>query len=532
MGEPNMKGLTTDRARARLREVGPNEAATARHTTAFYELARSFANPLVAVLPVASIVSATVGEWVNATIIAAMVVLGVTINFLQTDHSRRAVERLRKSVAPTATVMRDGVWSEVPRAEVVPGDWIRLVPGDMVPADARVIECEHLHVQESGLTGESVPVEKKLDDLVYLGTSVVSGSATAVVTATGPATSLGAIADRFATRRPDTEFDRGTYQFGLFIMRTVVFLVLFVFPINAALKRDPLESLLFAIALAVGLTPEFLPMISSVTLAQGAVHMSREKVIVKNLASMQNFGSIDVLCSDKTGTLTSGHLDLDRHVDPFGAPSETTFRYAYINSTLQAGIQNPVDESLRTTGANPLDLAILSHDHPDIHTYQKAAEIPFDFERRLLSIVAQNADQRVLITKGAPESVLSRCTKFEANGLQEPIDAASRSGCEKTYQAFSSQGLRVLGVAYRQVPVQAKYETGDELCLTASTTARLQYMACRRMPCPPAAARFWNSTSRKRACFPSWIMTSWRICHRDSRWLSQPATFRPQLIDG
>src|SRR5207249_6748096 len=190
--------------------------------------------------------------------------------------------------------------------------------------DARIVECEHVHVQEAALTGESVPAEKRIDDSVFLGTSVVSGSASAVVTATGRSTSFGSIAERLATRRPDSEFDRGAYQFGLFIMRTVVFLVLLVFLINAALKRDPLESLLFAIALAVGLTPEFLPMISSVTLAQGAVHMSREKVIVKNLASMQNFGSIDVLCSDKTGTLTSGHLDLDRHVDPFGAPSETT----------------------------------------------------------------------------------------------------------------------------------------------------------------------------------------------------------------
>src|SRR5438876_68658 len=203
-------------------------------------------------------------------------------------------------------------------------------------------------------------------------------------------------------------------------------------------------------------------MISSVTLAQGAVHMSREKVIVKNLASMQNFGSIDVLCSDKTGTLTSGHLDLDRHVDPFGAASETPFLYAYINSTLQAGIQNPVDESVRTARANPLDLAILSHDHPDIHTDQKTAEIPFDFERRVLSIVAQNADQRVLITKGAPESVLARCAKFEANGLQKPLDEACRSQCEKTYQAFSNQGLRVLAVAYRPVTIQTNYDTGDE----------------------------------------------------------------------
>jgi Mg2+-importing ATPase len=225
---------------------------------------------------------------------------------------------------------------------------IRLVPGDVVPADAALIDSEHLHVQESALTGESLPVEKQAApegpatsperNTVYLGTSVVSGLGTALVTQTGSRTVFGDIAQHLAARPPETDFDRGTREFGLLIMRTVLFLVLFVFLINAALKRDPFESLLFAIALAVGLTPEFLPMITSVTLAQGAVHMARKKVIVKNLATMQNFGSIDVLCSDKTGTLTSGQLVLDRHVDPFGEPSEQTFRFVYINSTLQAGI--------------------------------------------------------------------------------------------------------------------------------------------------------------------------------------------------
>ncbi len=383
--------MTSDEARVRLRDAGPNEPAAVHRTTAFSELARSFTNPLIAILLVASIVSATLGEWINATIIVAMVVLSIAINFIQTYHSHRAVDELRKSVAPTATVLRDGQWMEIPRREVVPDDYIRLVPGDLVPADARLIQCEHLHVQESALTGESAPVEKQLENVVYLGTSVVSGNAAALVTATGHTTSFGAIAERLAARRPETEFDRGTRQFGLFIMRTVVFLVLFVFLVNAALKRDPFESLLFAIALAVGLTPEFLPMISSVTLAHGAVHMARKKVIVKNLASMQNFGSIDVLCSDKTGTLTSGRLGLDQHMDPFGAVSEVSFRYAYINSILQAGISNPVDESLRATQpANPLDAAILGHDHPDVHTWSKVAELPFDFERPPVSVVTQN----------------------------------------------------------------------------------------------------------------------------------------------
>ena len=460
-----LPGLTSGEARARLREVGPNEPAAVQATTALSEILRQFANPLIAILLIAGVVSGAIGQWVNATIIVAMVFLGIVINFVQTYQSRKVVESLRRSVAPTATVLRDGGWKEIPRREVVPGDCIRLVPGDLVPADGHIAECEHLHVQESALTGESIPAEKQTADLVFLGTSVVSGTATAVVTATGRITSFGAIAERLATRRPDTEFDRGTYQFGLFIMKTVVFLVLFVFLVNSALKRDPFESLLFAIALAVGLTPEFLPMISSVTLAHGAVYMARKKVIVKNLASMQNFGSIDVLCSDKTGTLTSGLLTLDRHVDPFGAASESAFQYAYLNSTLQSGISNPVDESLQRAAANPLDAAIMSHDHPDTHSYRKVVEIPFDFERRLVSVVARTDNASVLITKGAPESVLARCTGYEANGTQYPMDDAARSRSETTYRTFCTNGFRVLAVAYRQIDARPKYDSQDESSL-------------------------------------------------------------------
>ena len=315
-------------------EVGPNEPAPIQRRTALAEFFHSFANPLIVILLVASFVSAAVGEWVNATIIFIMVVLGVAIVFVQTHRSQQAVERLRSSVAPTATVLRDGNWTELPRREIVPGDLIRLVAGDLVPADGRLVESEHIHLQESALTGESVPVEKNVpasesdasvDAKVYQGTSVVTGTGRALVTATGPSTSFGEIAKRLATRAPETEFDRGTRQFGFFIMKTVVFLVLFVFLTSALLKREPFESLLFAVALAVGLTPEFLPMITTVTLGQGAVHMARKKVIVKNLAAMQNFGSIDVLCSDKTGTLTSGRIVLDSHVDPFGKSVRTDF---------------------------------------------------------------------------------------------------------------------------------------------------------------------------------------------------------------
>jgi Mg2+-importing ATPase len=471
----NEKGLTSEEARARLLAVGPNETSAAQRTTALSQLAREFTNPLVVILLAASIISMAAGEWVNSIIILVMVLLGVGLTFFQTYRSHQAVERLRKSVASTASVLRDGKWIELLNAEVVPDDVIRLTPGDLVPADARLLTADHLHVQESALTGESFPVEKRAaanekdsnENVVYMGTSIVSGSATALVTATGFRTAFGDIAKRLAARPPETEFDRGTRQFGLLIMKTVLFLVLFVFMVNAAFKRDAFESLLFAIALAVGLTPEFLPMITSVTLAQGAVHMARKKVIVKNLATMQNFGSIDVLCSDKTGTLTSGVLTLQDHVDALGAPSEQTFRYVYINSALQAGIPNPVDESLRQAETrNPLDLAILNHDHPDVSTYNKVREIPFDFERRLLSVVAEDGGGRLLITKGAPESILSRSTAYEAGGSRYVLDDDTRSRCEKTYQDLCAGGFRVVAVAHRQIPVQEAYEPSDEQDLT------------------------------------------------------------------
>jgi P-type Mg2+ transporter len=471
----NEKGLTSEEARSRLLAVGRNETSAAQRTTALAQLAREFTNPLVVILLAASIISMAAGEWVNSIIILVMVLLGVGLIFFQTYHSQQAVERLRKSVASTASVLRDGKWAELPNAEIVPDDVIRLTPGDLVPADARLLAADHLHVQESALTGESFPVEKRVaadekclpENLVYMGTSVVSGSGTALVTATGFRTAFGDIAKRLAARPPETEFDRGTRQFGLLIMRTILFLVLFVFMVNAAFKRDAFESLLFAIALAVGLTPEFLPMITSVTLAQGAVHMARKKVIVKNLATMQNFGSIDVLCSDKTGTLTSGVLTLQDHVDAFGAPSEQAFRYVYINSALQAGIPNPVDESLRQADTrNPLDLAILNHDHPDVSRYKKVREIPFDFERRLLSVVAEDGGGRILISKGAPESMLSRSVAYDAGGSRHELDDDTRSRCEKTYQDLCASGFRVVAVAYRQVPVQDAYEVSDEEGLT------------------------------------------------------------------
>ncbi|HEV2667708.1 MAG TPA: magnesium-translocating P-type ATPase, partial [Blastocatellia bacterium] len=376
--------------------------------------------------------------------------------------------RLRAQVAPTARALRDGKWTEIPRREIVPGDVIQLSAGDLVPADALLLDACDLHVNQAALTGESLPVEKEAGtpaaadesstyprDKVFLGSSIVSGAATATVVATGAATVFGEIAARLSERPPETEFERGTRQFGILITKTVFLLVLFVLMVNIILRRDPFQSVLFALALAVGLTPEFLPMIMTVTLGQGAVRMARRKVIVKHLAAIQNFGSMDVLCSDKTGTLTSGETALEEHYDPLGNPAERVLRLAYLNSFHETGIKNP------------LDVAIMKHAAVSVEGSRKLDEIPFDFERRRLSIVVEDGGERLMITKGAPESVLSCCTQYETGGRLLPLDEAARASCDGAWRNLSQQGYRVLAVAFKPAPLgQNVWSAGDEREMT------------------------------------------------------------------
>lgn len=458
-----------------------------RRAAGLVQILLLFANPLVIILLIASAVSAFVGEIVNASIIALMVVVSIVINFFQTWHSQRAAERLRGQVAPKATVLRDGQWQELPWREIVPGDVFRLSAGDLVPADARLLQTKDLHVNQAALTGESLPVEKEAAasgvvsekaaensandrHAVFLGTSVVSGTGTALATATGPATAFGDIAARLSSKPPETEFERGTKQFGYLIMKTIFFLVFFVVLVSIVLRHNPLESILFALALAVGLTPEFLPMITTVTLGRGALHMGRQKVIVKHLEAIQNFGSMDVLCSDKTGTLTSGEMTLSQHVDALGNPSERVLLLGYINGTFESGIKNPIN------------VAILQHDPLDISAYRKVDEIPFDFERRRLSIITETSSEGLLITKGAPESVLSCCSRFEVNGETQPLDEDARAKCQAIYEAQSSTGYRVLAVAYRPVPPQETYGVADEKDLVLAG-----FLAFSDPPLPDAA---------------------------------------------
>ncbi len=465
-------GLTAEEATARLGAMGANTIEPEGARTRFSELARSVTSPLALILLAAAVASAFLGQAADAVIITAMVLLSAGINAWQFSRSARAVRGLQAQVTPTATVLRDGEQSTIARADVVVGDVIQLSAGDLIPADARLLDGTDLHVQQAALTGESVPTEKRstegplpgagpdAGELVFVGTSVVSGTATAVVFATGARTAFGDIAARLAARPEETEFERGTRHFGMLILQTVTFLVLFLLVASLAMGREPFQSLLFAVALAVGLTPEYLPMITTVTLAQGAAQMARRKVIVKHLASIQNLGSIDVLCSDKTGTLTSGEMTLEGCLDPLGRPSDAALRLAHLNSAFETGVKSA------------LDAAILARAVTGLEGYRKVAEIPFDFERRRLSVIVQRAGVMRLITKGAPESVLTCCSELEYDGQRRPMDEASRRACLELFRRLSADGYRVLAVAHREVSSRARPGRDEEreLALTGFLT--------------------------------------------------------------
>jgi len=460
-------GLTSAKAARRLRLYGPNSLAQESRFAALIDLLRFFANPLVIILVLASAISAALGDPVNGLIIIAMVLLSVSLNFFMEFQARHAVEAIRKQVATTAAVLRDGREQELPIAELVPGDIVRLCAGDLVPADARLLDVKDLQVRESALTGESLPVEKTADDLpagrcgvadasnsVFLGTAVQTGIGTALIVCTGRATAFGKIAQRLVKRPPETEFGRGIRHFGLMITRVIMLLVLFVLLVNIVLRRPLLESFLFSIALAVGMTPEMMPMIITVTLAQGARRMTKKRVLVKQLAAIEDFGSVEILCSDKTGTLTEGEIVLDRHVDVRGEDDADVLRLVYLNSFFQAGIKSP------------LDAAILEHEHPSISEYEKVDEIPFDFNRKRLSVVVGRGDERLLVTKGEAESIFSICQSVTIAGSPQPFDEARRAEAEKTFQRLSADGYRTLGVAVVNVDKQDAYTLAAERGMT------------------------------------------------------------------
>ncbi len=458
-------GLTSSEAADRLKQTGPNMLRPPRKRALVLQFLARFKNPLVIILLVASAVSAFTGDVTSFLIISAIVVMSVTLDFIQEHRAGKAAEELRRSVAIRVQALRDGKRIEIPATTLVPGDVVLLAAGDLIPGDGRVLDAKDFFVNQALLTGESYPVEKfprALPDAnqdmanavnsVFMGTSVVSGSATVLICRTGPNTSLGEIADTLTTKAPPTSFEQGTQRFGLLIMRFTILLVLFVVLVNAFFHRPWLESFLFAVALAVGLTPELLPMVVSVTLARGALRMAKKKVIVKRLESIHNLGSMDVLCTDKTGTLTEARIRLERHVDALGRDSARVLELAYLNSFFESGLRSPMDD------------AILEHKEIDIQAWKKIDEVPFDFERRRVSVIVDNGKERLLVVKGAPEDMLRLCVHCEEKAEEnpEPMDEAALSRIRAIYEELGRDGFRVLGVAWKRVEAAEHHAVVDD----------------------------------------------------------------------
>jgi Mg2+-importing ATPase len=460
----SLSGLSSEEAEERLRIFGYNELAKRKKRTAIVNFLSHFRSPLIIILLIAGLISGFLGEIINVAIIFSIVFVSVILDFHQESKAEKAAQMLKEKVTTTATVLRDGVKKEVKLSEIVPGDIVYLSAGDIVPADARVIATKDLFLNQSALTGESFAVEKTFtpikgkgasatewNNCLFMGTSVVSGTATAVVLNTGSFTEYGKIAKRLVEKEPETEFERGIRGFGFLIMQVTFLLVLFVFFINALYKRDVLESLLFAVALAVGLTPELLPMILTVNLSKGALAMSNKGVIVKRLAAIENFGSMDVLCTDKTGTLTENKIKLVLHVDMEGKDDEKVLLYSFLNSYHQTGLKSPLDE------------AILRYKVIDVKDYQKIDEVPFDFVRRRVSVVAEHERQRYLIAKGAPEEIVKICSFCELEDKIFDLTEEFHRKIEQKYYDLSAEGFRVLAVSYKKLREERPvYSVNDE----------------------------------------------------------------------
>ncbi len=406
-----------------------------------------FKNPIILILIVATGISAATGEWIDAMIILTIILASATLSFYQEYTAGNVIAELRAKVQAKSVVLRDGKQIEIASKEVVPGDIIKLSTGSLIVADGLILESTNLFVNQSILTGESQPSEKKPDKVeedasleertncVYTGTSVQSGNATMLVVETGASTEFGQIADKLSLRPPETEFERGVRHFGYLLTEIMLVLTLVVFAINVIMNRPAIEALLFSVALAVGITPQLLPAIISITLSKGSRIMAKEGVIVRRLTAIENFGSMDVLCTDKTGTLTEGTIRLDGAADVAGQPSDEVFRLAYLNATLQTGM------------ANTLDDAISASKDVDISTVKKQGEIPFDFNRERLSVIVQEGGQCTMIVKGALNSILAICTQVAIAGSEKAMDKQILSGIQQHYEEWSSQGIRIIAVA-------------------------------------------------------------------------------------
>jgi len=466
-------GLTEAEAASRLEVFGPNEVGQEKKHDWLWRLWVAVRNPLVILLSVLAIVtfataqgpSDTIGGWV----MLAMVVLGVSLRFVQETKADNAAAKLKAMIKVTATALRNGEPKEIPLKELVPGDVVKLSAGDMIPGDVRLIAAKDLFVIQATLTGESLPVEKsdardlrpnlsviEHSNLCFLGTSVESGSATAVVAATGVQTYFGKMASSLAGQQVETAFDKGVKKFTWLMICFMAVMSPMVFFINGFTKHSwGKDTFLFALAIAVGLTPEMLPMIVSVCLSKGALAMSKKKVIVKKLNSIQNFGAMNVLCTDKTGTLTIDHVILEIHCDVFKNESEEVLRDAYLISHFQTGLKNVLDRAV-------LKYSEL-HRELGVEKYNKVDEIPFDFSRRMMSVVVEGPDgQRQLLTKGAPESVFKKCTHFESDGEIFEMEPILVGNLIEQVNSLSEDGFRVLAIANKKVGAQAAYSKADE----------------------------------------------------------------------
>jgi len=463
-------GLPQVEAERRLLSHGENQLMEQKGAGPLRLLLRQYESPLVLILILAASVSLVVQEWTQSVIILLIIVGSTLLGFAQEYRASEAVKELRRRLALNVTALRDGTPLAIDARFVVPGDVVLLAAGNLVPADGVVIEARDFLVSQAALTGESFPVEKRPDptpqtaslaertNAVFLGTSVRSGTAKMLVTETGRSTALGAIASRIADADPETDFARGVRKFGFLLTRIMVLIVTFVFTANLLLGRPILDSLLFSVALAVGLTPELLPAIVSVTLSAGARQLARKGVIVRQMAAIENLGSVDVLCTDKTGTLTNGVVELSETLDARGSNAEELFRLALINASLETGIANPLDEAIVTTAKRR------GFEMPRL---PKIDEIPYDFERKRLTIVVDQADEdgHLIITKGAFDTVLACCDRVAQGARSVPLDDGARAGLAAFFSTKGSEGFRVLGLATRRVAPKVRYGREDEAAM-------------------------------------------------------------------
>lgn len=460
-------GLSVTEAARLLTKYGPNRLRETGRTRALLILLAQFKSPLVLMLVFAALISMLTGGLVDTLILLGIILASALLGFVQEYHAGNAVERLRQRVRLMVKVRRDGQILEIAIDEVVPGEIVLLSAGSLIPADGVVIGANDFFVNEAVMTGETFPVEKRpgvvdqdsplaeRTNTVLMGTSVRSGTAEVLICRTGMATEYGQISAHLNLRLPPTEFEEGIRHFGNMLTRLMTLLMFIVFAINVRQEKPVIDSLLFAVALAVGLAPELLPAIISITLSRGAQLMAQRGVIVKKLTAIENFGSMDVLCTDKTGTLTLGVVRLDGALDPAGKVSELVRQAAWLNASLQTGLVNPLDEAILAT--EPVDLSL----------HRKVEEIPYDFIRKRLSVAVASGSQIELITKGAFEQVLQICTSVrEDGGAISPLDEARIETLRQLFTDWSDQGFRVLGVATRVVEPRHEYTTADEAGMT------------------------------------------------------------------